>query len=116
MIDEIKIESDERGFELVITGDFVTACQAYLADDDAHSIHFRLPQDAAIQLLAQTRSEIGPWAEEREAAWSSFKAQALATDDWSDADAYDLADPKHPTFVERFADAADLGRKRGKGE
>ena len=40
---------------------------------------------------------------------------AVAPDSWS-AEGYDLDDPKHPTFHDRYAGAADLARKRAKGE
>jgi hypothetical protein len=34
--------------------------------------------------------------------------------DLADYDAYDLTDPKHPTFYERFAERADVERKAAK--
>lgn len=33
---------------------------------------------------------------------------------YDDSGCYDLNDPKHPTFHERYADAADMARKRGR--
>jgi hypothetical protein len=43
---------------------------------------------------------------------------ARALHDWprdlGDYDAYDLTDPKHPTFYERFAERADVERKARK--
>jgi hypothetical protein len=33
---------------------------------------------------------------------------------WDDESGYDLDDPKHPTFADRYADWADIQRKREK--
>lgn len=60
MIDEVTIESDERGFSLCLLGDFTTEFERYLAED-ASTVVLRLPQDAAIQLLAQANVSLGPW-------------------------------------------------------
>lgn len=67
--DEVSIDSDETGFTIALSGDFARTCATYLAAD-GHELRLRLPQDAALQLLAQVRAEIGPWAEgyERELA------------------------------------------------
>lgn len=33
---------------------------------------------------------------------------------WDDEAGYDLDDPKHPTYLDRYADVIDLRRKREK--
>jgi len=53
---------------------------------------------------------------------SRERAEGFAYEEWrermpaDDSDAYELDDPKHPTYAERAADWADLDRKRAKGE
>ena len=107
MIDEIQIDSDERGFVLVLAGDFTEEVQHYndencrtcgdpkarhlrrrgrenelrlvcrdlrrirgagpgLYREPESELRLRLPQDAAIALLAAARTEIGPWVAEME--------------------------------------------------
>lgn len=36
--------------------------------------------------------------------------------DWDDDCGYDKSDPKHPTYAERMADAADYAKKLARGE
>lgn len=35
---------------------------------------------------------------------------------WDDGAGYDLSDPKHPTWAERMADAADFNRDLARGK
>lgn len=93
MIDEANIETDEGGFVLCLGGDFVGAVGRYLAGEDS-TLYLRLPQDAAIQLLAQCEDVVGPWRaemnferaayeratpEEREAVLGVSKPEVLET-------------------------------------
>lgn len=121
MIDDVRIESDEAGFSLVLVGDFVASVQRYLADADADRLVLRLPQDAAIALLAQARSEIGPWAAEMDNAMQEWRcaseeerAEVLGMEPPESGYAPD--DPKHSLHVDLLSDATDRQRKIAKGE
>lgn len=121
MIDEARIESDERGFELVLAGDFSEAIARYIAGSDG-VLALRLPQDAAITLAAAVRAEIDPWVDEMEFHQASYQAASLSEraavlrlpDDLDDG--YEPGNPKHAGFREALLDAADLERKRRKEE
>lgn len=51
MIDEIRIESDDDGWHLVLLGDFEIIAPRF----DGGCLNLRLPQDVAEQLLEQVR-------------------------------------------------------------
>lgn len=106
MIDEARIEAEEDGFDLILTGDVVEEVQRYLDDQDADSILLRLSQDAAIQLLAQAQKTLGPWVADYEFYRAEYHrssprgaCRVLGHDDDC---GYDLSDPKHPTYAERM--------------
>ena len=98
-VEQVSIESDEQGFELHL-----------LLDDDicTHSsqdgwlvlnIH-----GVAEELYDVVKGSIGPWLQERGAARASWPGPDAG-------DGYALDDPKHPTYHERYAGAADDARK-----
>lgn len=41
-IDDIEIESEDDGLYLVLEGDFVSACEAYLQNEEATTLKFRI--------------------------------------------------------------------------
>jgi hypothetical protein len=63
VIDGVRVESEEDGFHLVLTGDLVAELMRYLEDEDATSVDLLLPQDAAVQLNAQVRGVVSPWVD-----------------------------------------------------
>lgn len=71
MIDGIAVETDEDGFELVLEGDFTAECTRYL-NTESTKLRLRLPQDAAVELLAACRGKIVPWLEDAHEAWESY--------------------------------------------
>lgn len=86
---EIKIESDERGFELHLetdTGPWVF---------NIHAV--------AAQLFDAARVEIRPWLREKAHAYAEY----LAAEGFDDADGYEISDPKHPRYHSTHADLWD---------
>jgi hypothetical protein len=106
MIDEVRIDTDEDGFALDLTGDLVAELRRYLDNPDAHTVRLRLSQDAAIQLHGQVKQTVDPWVAEFE----FYRDEHRALGDL--ADGYDLTDPKHPDYAETMATAGDTARKR----
>lgn len=45
-----------------------------------------------------------------------FAEYQLHKNTWDDDCGYDRSDPKHPTFAERMADAADFNRDLARGK
>lgn len=66
LVDEARVDVDEDGFRLILTGDMVDAFERYLANPDAHTVTVRLSPDAAVQLNAQVRGVLSPWVETME--------------------------------------------------
>jgi hypothetical protein len=100
-VEEIRIESDERGFELhIVVGDDIDV------DDQGRAI--LNVQAVAEELYDAVKASIGPWLAERDNAYREWQASRAAGEL---DDGYELDDPKHPTFYERYAGAADDARK-----
>lgn len=70
-IEGISIDSDEDGFHLYLDGDFVTLAEEYVAEDESHGLHFRLPQDVAWALVDQMRP-VNEWRREGEIAKAQY--------------------------------------------
>lgn len=115
-LDSVEVDTDEDGFHLILSGDFVDECVAYLRDGGGTHIRLRLPFEVAEQLNQEATAKVAPAIAERNEAWSSFKARALQTPVWDDADAYEPNDSKHPGYSTRMADAFDTAKKRARGE
>lgn len=77
MIDELAIDCDESGFELVLTGDFANTFANYLAADPsteaAATVRLRLPQDAAFQLAAAARETLQPWVDDHDRELAAYQ-------------------------------------------
>jgi hypothetical protein len=67
-IDTIKVESDERGFELHIT------------DDEGEEFHFNMHQ-VAEALWDDMRKTVGPWIAEMHAMKREYEASRVPGDD-----------------------------------
>lgn len=102
-IDRIVIDTDEHGFELVLTGDFFQTFTEYMEDGEATSI--RLNLHAAAWEFANSRglAALEDWAEQGREAKRDFDARPDADADFG----YALDDPKHSTYFERMVDHAD---------
>lgn len=116
-VDELRIESDEGGFELHL----------WLDEDIEVPADGRIVlniQRVAMTLQEEVERTIGPWAAEAHSVRVEWEASRgplpPVNDEYPDHDlsdeGYDLDDPKHPTFRERMADWVDMARKREKGE
>ncbi len=109
-VEAVKIESDERGFELhIVVGDDIDV------DDQGRAI--LNVQGVAEELYDAVKGAIGPWLAERDAAYAEWERsdRARRPDDIDrDDEGYALDDPKHPTFHERYAAGADIDRKARK--
>lgn len=90
---EIRIETDECGFELHLTD----------SDGDTHVFNI---QAAAVDLLSAVERTIAPWHREGMAVLAEWRA-AGAFSAYDPSDAYDLSDPKHPAFHSVHADHYD---------
>lgn len=102
-IESVKIESDERGFEL------------HLTDDDGTRYVLNVHAVAA-RLLKATQDEIGAWLEEGRRLADEHERELCRhgyPEGCPDCDApahlptvlkdgYELSDPKHPTYHERM--------------
>lgn len=119
MIDDVRIDCDEDGFRLVLTGDLMESIARYLASDDRCDLTLRLPQDAAIALDSAVRKTVGPWVEEMEyhrdayaRATPAERAEVLhgPTATISVDEILEL-DRDHPGWAERVLEAGDLARK-----
>lgn len=93
--ESIKIESDERGFELHILVDE----DPVLSDSGWMVLNVHAIAD---ELYDAVRSEIGPWLQEREDARRTLPVAAMDV-----SDGYDLTDPKHPDWHSVHADLYD---------
>jgi hypothetical protein len=82
---EMRIESDERGFEL----HFETDQGCYVVN-----VH-----GCAVDLLQAVNREIEPWWIEGELVLREFQKRVAIGDD----SAYELTDPKHPRYHENNA-------------
>ena len=99
--DSIRIESDERGFEM------------YLRVDEEPEVDengwFRVNVHAcALQLLREAQTNIGPWAAEAESVKRVFDRER---DSYDPREAYEISDPKHPDFHSVHADIWDAREK-----
>ena len=59
-VDAITIEADDRGFELILEGDFTEICERYLADPNASALRLNI-HGVAADLLRQAQDQIGEW-------------------------------------------------------
>ncbi len=100
VIDEIRIESDENGWELVLSGDFVQAFTDYL--NDAGATEVRLSLHSAAWDFANSRglAALEDWAEQGR----EVKREMAVAVDPNDGGGYEPDDPKHPTYYERMVD------------
>lgn len=118
MIEGADIEADE-GFHLVLLGDFTDPVERYLAVDDGRLV-LRIGQDAVFELLAAAKRELEPWVNDFEHYRSLHAGERRGiirvVPSVDDDCGYDLDDPKHPGWSNLVADAADIARKRAKGE
>lgn len=89
---EVKIESDEDGFRLIVGSDI---------DPDRYTF----PLEDAEALYDTVKAEIGPWLYERDMAKAKYESGARNIPD--ERDGYALDDPKHSGFHERMSAAAD---------
>lgn len=105
-VEGVRIDSDERGFELHVIVD-------EWPEDGGSGLMILNVQAVAEELFDAVKSSIGPWLQERDAAYLEWQATRSSSDGVYD---FELDDPKHPTFHERMADAADHARKVAKGE
>lgn len=78
--ENIKIETDEDGFYLVVE----TRLRKF-------SFHLLDPED----LYDKVKAEIGPWLYERDMAKATYPGNVVT---FPDGDAYDADDPKHPDY------------------
>jgi hypothetical protein len=119
MIEGARVDIDEDGFFLVLDGDFTTPVKAYLARDDGRLV-LKIGRDAVFELVAACRQDLEPWVNEYEhhrALHAADPRGMLHVLPGVESDSgYDPDDPKSPGWSERVADAADLARKREKGE
>ncbi len=97
-IEDIRIESDERGFEM------------YLCVDEEPEVDengwFRVNIQAVADKLAQeVHTNIDPWLAEAASVRRIFECGAGEIDE--SAGAYDLNDPKHPRYHSVHADPWD---------
>jgi hypothetical protein len=82
--------------------------------DDGNDLNVYIDNHNAVALYQAVRKELDGYIREMEQAkseWRWRRAFRVQEDV-----GYDLDDPKHPTYVERVVDGADLARKREKGE
>lgn len=117
--EEIRIETEEDGFHLVV--DFLAG-----PEGDEQTLSFLIEEPD--EFYKHVRFAIEPWLRERKDAQRAFQK------DWerthppgsfpafssvpalkeairqgiADSGAYELDDPKHPTYHDRMSDAADL--------
>lgn len=91
---EIRIECDERGFEL------------YLVLADGHERVFNV-QAVAVDLLAAVEREIAPWHREGMAVLAAMRAGGAFECDPDESAGYDRDDPKHPDWHSVHADHYD---------
>jgi len=107
----IRVESDERGFELHID----------TTDDGTVIVNV---QGVAEELFDAVKSSIGPWLQERDAAFAEFRAAGghpMCPDEdgrcvyGRDETCPRVGDDEHFS-VDAFLEAADTARKRAKGE
>lgn len=82
-IDGVIIDTDEHGFELILSG-------------HAAEYRFRI-HGVALELMRAVDREIRPW-------WQEATLAIVDDEDrHEDLDAYELTDPKHPTYHERMS-------------
>lgn len=86
-VESVKIESDDRGFELHLTD---TDGQRYILN--VHAV--------AGDLLEQVRSEIGEWYAQGQALAAEHERERVPDEDGDCG--YDQDDPKHSTWAERM--------------
>jgi len=86
-IDEIRIETDEDGFHLIVHTD----------DGNRHEYRIGLPD----QIKAEVDRTIGQWLAEGELARAEWVAARY------DGDGYDKASPKHPMWHDTMSTAYD---------
>ncbi len=105
-VEGVKIESDERGFELhLIVGDDIDVDEQGRAILNVHAV--------AEELYDAVKASIGPWLAERDNAYQEWRVSRAAGEPTNDC-GYALDDPKHPTFHDRYAAAGDHARKARK--
>ncbi len=100
VIDSIVIDSDEGGFELVLSGDFVQAFTDYLNDASATEVRLSLHSAAWDFANSKGLAALEDWAEQGR----EVKREMAVAIDQNDGGGYDLDDPKHPTYYERMVD------------
>lgn len=99
---EIKIECEEDGFHIVIDGDSI--------DPDYQAGEYGWKIEDPEQLYDRVNATIGPWLQEREAAFAEFRHQRALGAFRCDPDesaGYDPSDPKHPDWHSVHADLWD---------
>lgn len=105
MVEGLRIEADENGWQLVIEGDLVEECEAYLASEgltlrlNIHGVAFEFAGSEGLLDLHEWRAE----------GLAARRDVSRARDD---ADAYAPDDPKSPGYYDRMAELEDL-RDRG---
>lgn len=95
MVEGLRIEADENGFELVIEGDLVEECEAYLAGE---GLTLRLNIQSVALAFANSsglRDLIG-WREEAFDAMQSHRVP-------DDGDGYTPDDPKSEGYHDRLS-------------
>lgn len=103
VIDSITVESDEGGFELVLTGDFVQTFTDYL--NDASATEVRLSMHSAAWDFANSKglAALEDWAEQGR----EVKREMAVAVDPNDGSGYEPDDPKSPGYFERMVDHAE---------
>ncbi len=84
-VESVKIETDDRGFEL------------HLTDTDGQKFVLNV-HGVAGTLLEQAREEIGEWYAQGKALAAEHELELARLE----GDGYDSDDPKHPTWHERM--------------
>lgn len=108
MIDDIRIESEEDGFHLVLEGDHSEEVARWLNREEP--LRLRLSQDAAIELFAQAQVNIAPWVTEMNYQRTAYERATL--EEKAEVLGRQILDESSKR-VEALLDKADTARKRG---
>jgi hypothetical protein len=113
-VDAITIATDERGFEIILEGDFTEVCETYLRDPNASALRFNI-HGVAGDLLRQAQDQIGEWhamGESVRADHERYQRTGIVPDYVGG----ELAHNEEESHDETMRAAADLARKRERGE
>lgn len=109
MIERLRLDADESGYTLILSGDLD------LLPSRVHdgALALRLPADALYEFLDSREVEYA--LDHRAEGERVRRERAVVLGDADSPDAYEADDPKHPGYADGMAAAADHMKDRLRG-